>query len=378
MKKDYMNKLIRNSVREFSQKYLRPAASMIDETKEYPDELFKEMAKRNYMGVTLPKEYGGVGLGFEQFVIVIEEIARACGSSTMHITSPNTLVGHTIKNFGTEEQKRKYLVPIAKGEKVGTFAMSEPNAGSDASALETVARKVDGGYVINGRKTFITSGPTADFVVVFAITSEDINKRAVTAFFVEKGAEGLTAGKPERKMGMNGSKTSDIILEDVFVTEDAILGEKDNGFAMAMRGLDCGRIGVAGQAVGIAQAALDEAVKFTKGRRQFNRRIADFQGVQFMLADMQTRVQAARLLVKEAAIKFDKDQSATQEASMAKYYATETAFKVASDALQLHGAYGYVKDYPIERIFRESRVTTIYEGTSQIQQIVIARELLKD
>lgn len=370
-------RLIRKSIRAFAQEEIAPFASKIDQEKIYPKELFQKMAKNNYMGITLPEVYGGVGLGFQALAIVLEEIGTVCGSSTMQLTSPNTLVGQVILRFGTEEQKEKYLRPIALGEKVGTFALSEPNAGSDAVAIETTAVKDGDDYILNGRKTFITSAPNADFIVVFAITDKTKGARGVTAFFVEKGTRGLSTGIPENKMGMNGSQTSDVILEDVKVHKSQILGKEGEGFIMAMSGLDAGRVGVAAQAVGIAQGAINEAINFTKNRRQFNQRIADFQGVSFMLADMETKINASRLLVRNAAELLDSGKRATKEAAMAKYYATETAFKVASDALQLHGGYGYTKDYPIERIFRESRVTTIYEGTSQIQQIVIAKEILK-
>lgn len=370
-------RLIRKSVRAFAQEEIAPFASKIDQEKVYPKELFQKMAKNNYMGITLPEVYGGVGLGFQTLAIVLEEIGAVCGSSTMQLTSPNTLVGQVILRFGTEDQKEKYLRPIALGEKVGTFALSEPNAGSDAVAIETTAVKDGDDYILNGRKTFITSAPNADFIVVFAITDKTKGARGVTAFFVEKGTLGLSTGMPENKMGMNGSQTSDVILEDVRVHKSQILGKEGEGFIMAMSGLDTGRVGVAAQAVGIAQGAINEAINFTKNRRQFNQRIADFQGVSFMLADMETKINASRLLVRNAAELLDSGKRATKEAAMAKYYATETAFKVASDALQLHGGYGYTKDYPIERIFRESRVTTIYEGTSQIQQIVIAKEILK-
>lgn len=370
-------RLLRKSVREFATNEIAPLASEIDQKKYYPKELFKEMASLNYMGITLPKKYGGVGLGFQALVIVLEEIGSICGSSTMQLTSPNTLVGQVILKFGTEEQKEKYLKTIATGEKIGTFALSEPNAGSDAVAIETTAKKDGDYYILNGRKTFITSAPNADFIVVFALTDKTKGARGVTAFFVDKGTEGLSTGIPENKMGMNGSLTSDVILEEVRVHKSQMLGKEGEGFIMAMSGLDAGRVGVGAQAVGIAQGAINEAIKFTKNRRQFNQRISDFQGVSFMLADMETRINASRLLVYNAAEKLDHGMRATKDAAMAKYYATETAFKVASDALQLHGGYGYIKDYPIERIFRESRVTTIYEGTSQIQQIVIAKEILK-
>lgn len=368
--------LIRKHVRDFAEREIRPLTKEIDAKRKYPSHLLEMMAKQEYMGITIPKEYGGAGLGFQELVVVLEELGRVCASSTMQITSSNTLVGQILLEYATEEQKCKYLTPLAKGEKVSTFALSEPEAGSDVLAMSTEAKLIGGKYVINGRKTFITSALEADYIVVFAVTNSENKANGITAFFVDKSNKGMTIGKPENKMGMNGSNTSDVIFNNVIVSEKDILGEVGQGFKMAMSGLDKGRIGVAAQAVGIGQSALDEAVKFTKSRIQFGRAISKFQGVQFMLADMQTKLNAARALVEKVAKSIDNKFSFGAQASMAKYYATEICFEIASNSLQLHGAYGYIKDYPIERIFRDSRVTTIYEGTSQIQQIVIARDLL--
>ncbi|MDO5689455.1 MAG: acyl-CoA dehydrogenase family protein [Tissierellia bacterium] len=373
---NYKLELIRDSVRNFAEQEIRPYTREIDEGRFYPDKLLKMMADQQLMGVTIPREYGGAGLGFQELSVVLEEIARVCASSTMHITSSNTLVGQVFLEFATEEQKKQYLVPLAKGEVTATFALSEPEAGSDALAMSTKAEEDGDNYILNGRKTFITNALESEFIVVFAVTNSTNIARGTTAFIVDRNTEGMIIGKPENKMGMNGSNTSDVLLRNVVINKNQVLGRIGSGFKMAMKSLDMGRIGVAAQAVGIGQSAVDEAVQFTKKRVQFGRSISSMQGVRFMLADMQTRLSVARAMVEKVARKIDEKEKIGAEASIAKYYATETCVKIAGDALQLHGGYGYTKDYAIERIFRDSRVTTIYEGTSQIQQILIARDLL--
>ena len=300
-----------------------------------------------------------------------------CVSTTLHVTTPNTLLGIPLARYGTEEQKKKYLLPEMRGEKEGTFALTEPGAGSDAGAMKTTAVKDGDYYIINGRKTFITAAPVADFVVVFAVTDKSKGSHGITAFIVERDTPGFSTGKKERKMGVCGSPTSDVILNNCRVHKDQILGKEGEGFIMAMKTLDSGRLVVAAQCLGIAQGAMDEAVKYVKERQQFGRAIGKFQGIQFMLADMETKINCARALIYDTAQKKDLGMDITKEAAMAKYFASEMCNEVAAKALQLHGGYGYMKDYPIERIFRNARVTTIYEGTSQIQQIVIAKQLLK-
>lgn len=372
-----MQELIRRSVRDFALKEVAPLAAQIDETGEFPNELYQKLAQNNYFGITIPRECGGTGAGYVVMCIVMEELARVCVSTTLHVTSPNTLLGLPLANYGTPEQKERYLLPEMRGEKEGTFALTEPGAGSDAASMKTTAVKDGDYYILNGRKTFITAAPVADFVVVFAVTDRSKGTRGITAFIVERGTPGFSTGKKERKMGVCGSPTSDVILDHVRVHKSQILGKEGEGFLMAMKTLDSGRIVVAAQCLGIAQSAMDEAVKYVKERQQFGRPIGNFQGIQFMLSDMETKINCARALIYDTAQKKDLGMNITKEAAMAKYFASEMCNEVAAKALQLHGGYGYMKDYPIERIFRNARVTTIYEGTSQIQQIVIAKHLLK-
>lgn len=370
-------RLLRRSVREFAQREIEPYAAEIDEKGYFPRHLYEKMAENQYFGVTIPREYGGSGAGFTAMAVVMEELAKVSVSATLYVTSPNTLLGLPILNYGTEEQKQKYLVPVMKGEKEGTFALTEPGAGSDAATQTTLAVKDGDYYVITGRKTFITAAPLCDFAVVFASTAPEKGMKGITAFIVERDTPGYKVGEPERKMGVCGSPTADIILDHVRVHKSQILGEERKGFLMAMKTLDCGRIVVAAQCLGIAQAAMDEAVKYVRQREQFGRPLAKFQGLQFMLADMETKLCAARAMVYDVAEKKDAGISVTKEAAAAKYYTSELCNEIAGKALQLHGGYGYVKDYPIERIFRDARVTTIYEGTSQILQTVIAKQILK-
>lgn len=370
-------RLIRKSVQEFAEKEVAPLAAGIDETGEFPEELYQKMIANNYMGITLPKEYGSADAGYVTMAIVMEEIARKCASTSLHITAANSLLGLPIANYGTEQQKEEYLRPFLRGKRKGTFALTEPGAGSDAAAQKTTARRDGDDFVLNGRKTFITDAPDSDFAIVFAVTDKAKGPKGITAFFVERDMPGYSIGKLEDKMGMRGSHTSDIMLNNVRVHKSKILGREGEGFKMAMRTLDSGRIIVSAQGLGIAQSAMDEAVKYVKEREQFGKKLAMQQGVQFLLADMETKVNVARAMVYDVASKKDLGLDISKEASIAKYFSTETAVEVAGKALQLHGGYGYMRDYPIERIYRNARVTTIYEGTSQIQQIVIAKHLLK-
>lgn len=370
-------RLIRRTVREFAKQEVAPLAESIEETGRIPKELYRKMAQNQYFGVTIPEEYGGCGAGYVAMAIVMEELARASVSATLYVTSPNTLLGLPILNYGTEEQKEKYLVPVMKGEKEGTFALTEPSAGSDAATQNTIARKDGDYYIINGRKAFITAAPLCDFAVVFAATDVSLGARGITAFIIERDTPGYSVGQPERKMGVNGSPTADIILENVKVHKSQILGEEGKAFQMAMKTLDSGRLVVAAQCLGIAEAAMKEAVGYVRQRRQFGAALSEFQGIQFMLADMETKLCCARALIYDAAEKKDAGMNITKEAAAAKYFASEMCNEIAAKALQLHGAYGYMKDYPIERIFRDARVTTIYEGTSQILQTVIAKQVLK-
>lgn len=371
------NKLIRKSVREFAKRELAPLAASIDETGIFPTALYQKMARNQYFGVTIPKEYGGCEAGYMAVAIVMEELAKVSVSATLYVTSPNTLLGLPLLYYGTEEQKQKYLVPVMKGEKEGTFALTEPSSGSDAARQSTTARKDGNYFIINGRKSFITAAPLCDFAVIFAATDLSLGVRGITAFIIDSNTPGYSVGVPERKMGVCGSPTADIILYNVRVHKNCILGEEGHAFEMAMKTLDSGRLVVAAQCLGIAEAAMEEAVKYVKQRRQFGHSLSEFQGLQFMLADMETKICCARAMIYDTAEKKDAGMNITKEAAVAKYFASEMCNEVAAKALQLHGAYGYVKDYPIERIVRDARVTTIYEGTSQILQMVIAKQILK-
>ena len=371
------HELIRKLARDFAEKELAPIADEIDKTGEFPQEILDKMGKLGFWGIKMPKEIGGAGADHRAYVIIMEEIARKSGVASIYISSPNSLVGTPIYLTGTPEQKEKYLKPMITGEKMFAFGLTEPGAGSDAGAVATTAIPDGDYYVLNGRKTFITGAPMSDYIIIFAKTDMKAGTRGITTFIVDMKQEGVSLGKPEHKMGMKGCPTSDVILENVRVHKSEILGEVNKGFTTAMKSLDVGRIGVASQAIGIAQGALDEAVKYAKERKQFGKPIAKFQAIQFMLADMETKLEASRLLTYQAAYLKDMGKECTREAAMAKYYAAESAVEIVSKALQIHGGYGYMQDYTIERLYRDVRVLPLYEGTSQVQQMVIAGMLLK-
>ncbi|WP_050606559.1 acyl-CoA dehydrogenase family protein [Clostridium niameyense] len=371
------HELIRKLARDFAEKEIETIADEVDKTAEFPKEVIDKMAKLGFFGIKMPKEYGGAGADTRAYVTIMEEISRASGVAGIYLSSPNSLLGTPFLLVGTEEQKEKYLKPMIKGEKKLAFALTEPGAGSDAGAIATTAKEDGDYYILNGRKTFITGAPISDNIIVFAKTDMSKGTKGITTFIVDSKQEGVSFGKPEEKMGMIGCPTSDIILENVKVHKSDILGEINKGFITAMKTLSVGRLGVAAQALGIAQAAVDEAVKYAKQRKQFNRPIAKFQAIQFKLADMETKLNAAKLLVYNAAYKMDKGEKADKEAAMAKYFAAESAIQIVNDALQIHGGYGYIKEYKVERLYRDVRVIAIYEGTSQVQQMVIASNLLK-
>lgn len=371
------HELTRNLARKFAEKELEPIAAEIDSTSIYPKELIQKLAKANFFGITMPKEYGGAGADYRSYVIIMEELCKKCASTGTYVSSPNSLMGAPLVDVGTDEQKKNYLMPMLKGEKIGAFGLTEPGAGSDAAAIQTTAIKDKDYYILNGRKTFITHAPIADFTIVFAKTDPSKGIKGISAFIVDKDLEGYSTGKPEDKMGIRGSKTSDLILEDVRVHKDMLLGEENKGFITAMKTLDTGRLGIAAQAIGIAQGAMDEVIKYVKERKQFGRSISKFQGIQFTLAEMETKLNAAKLLTYNTALKKDMGIDASKDASMAKYFAAEAAIDIVSKALQFHGGYGYIKDYTIERLFRDARITSIYEGTSEVQKMVIAGKILK-
>ncbi|KKY02202.1 MULTISPECIES: putative isocaproyl-CoA dehydrogenase AcdB [Paraclostridium] len=369
--------LLRKAVRDFVSRELATLPEEIDKTGEMPRELLDKMAKAKYTSVAIPEQYGGAGADYVSYAIIMEELSRRCASTGTYATASASLASLPILSNGTEEQKQKYLRGLASGEMIGAFGLTEPGAGSDASAQQTTAELDGDHYILNGRKTFITNGPICDFAIVIAVTDRSKGLKGTSAFIVESKWEGFSVGAHEDKMGIRGTQTSDLIFENVKVPKENLLGKEGIGFKIAMQTLDAGRIGVAAQALGVAQGALDEAIKYTKERVQFGKPISKFQNTQFTLADMETKVNAARWLVYDAAEKKDAGVNMTKESAMAKYYAAEIANEVAYKALQLHGGYGFIKDYPIERIYRDARIMSIYEGTSEVQKMVISSSILK-
>lgn len=371
------HKALRDMVRDFARNEIAPLALKMDEDGDYPKELIGKMAQLGLMGITMPVEYGGAGMDPLSQVIAMEEIARASASISVVMAVNNGLVCEPIYHYGTEEQKRRYLVKLAKGEMLGCYGLTEPGSGSDALALSTSVKKVAGGYILNGSKTFISNGFHSDIAIIFATFDKALGYKGITAFLVEKGRKGFLVGKKEKKMGLLGSDTAELIFDNCHIPTEDLLGNDREGYKIALTTLDGGRIGIAAQSIGIAQACLDESIKYSKQRVAFGQHISDFQAIQWMIADMATEIEAARWLTYRAASMRGKGQVYAKEASMAKLYASEMVNRAAYKAVQIHGGYGYIKDYPVERYYRDARVTTLYEGTSEIQRLVIARELLK-
>jgi len=367
---------IREMAREFADKSVGPVAMEIDSTDEFPEDLVNIMVEMGFLGLKIPEEYGGVGLDMRSYVSVMEEVARRSAAATIYITSANSLSSAPILLFGTEEQKKKYLPGIADNSAIVAFGLTEPGAGSDAGALTAKAVKDGSDYIINGRKCFITLATKAKYTVIFAKTNPEKGVKGITAFIVDMDLPGVSCGKCEEKMGQKGLPVSDIILEDARVPAECILGEVDKGFINAMKTLDLGRVGVSCMSLGIAQRAMELAIEHIKNRVQFGKPLAKQQALRFMVADMEARLNAARLLTYDAAYRMDQNEDTTKAASMAKYYATETAKDIVDKCLQLFGGYGYSKEYEIEKLYRDVRVTTIYEGSTQIQQMVIAGQML--
>jgi len=370
-------KMIQKMVREFADKEIAPIAAELDKKAEYPTKILEKMAKLGLLGIIIPQEYGGASLDTISYSIVIEEISKKCASTGVITSVHNSLVSWPILKYGTDEQKKKYLPSLAKGENIGAFAGTEPNAGSDLGAMKTTAILKGNNYIINGDKTFITSGPEAGIIIIFAVTDKNAGTKGISAFIVEKSFKGYKIGSIFEKLGINASKTSELIFENMEVPKENLLGKEGDGFKIALSTLDGGRIGIASQAVGIAQGALDESIEYSKQRQQFGKPIAQFQAIQWMIADMATKIEAARYLVYNAAYKKDINERYTKEAAMAKLYASEVAVDTAIKAVQIHGGYGYTKEYTVERLFRDAKITEIYEGTSEVQRMVIAGSLLK-
>lgn len=377
MKLTREQELLRQNVREFVKKEMADYPEHVDETGCIPNDIMEKLARYQFISPIIPKEYGGAGADYASYAIIMEEISKRCASTGTFITAGASLVALPLLNFGTEIQKQKYLKSLALGEKIGGFGLTEPGAGSDAASGTTTARWEGDHYVLNGRKCFITNAPIADFAIISAMTDRTKGVKGISVFIVDANTEGWSVGAHENKMGIRGTITSDIVLDNVKVPKENLLDVEGKGFKIMMNTLDYGRIGVAAQALGIAQGALDEAIKYVKERKQFGKPLSKFQNTQFKIAELATKVQAARLLVYDAAKIKDEGGKPGLQSSMAKYYAAEIANEVAYWALQLHGGYGYIKDYPIERMYRDARITSIYEGTSQIQQMVIAGYLLK-
>ena len=371
-------KMLKAMVRDFVDKELEPIAAQIDEEASFPAEQIKKMAGLGLVAVSFPEEYGGSGGGKMEEVIFAEELSRVCAAIyTILLTSTGT-AGYPLYKFGTEEQRQRFAVPIAKGERLACFALTEPGAGSDVASLETTATRQSGGYKLNGNKVFITNGAEAEIAVVFATIDKSLRHRGITGFIVEKGTPGFSVGKLEHKLGIRATSTAELIFEDCFVPEANQLGNEGEGFKIALSAIDASRVSVAAQGVGIAQGAFDKALAYAKERQQFGQPIANFQAIQWFLADMATQIDAARLLTYRAAYLQDKGLPFIKEASMAKVFAAEAAMFVTTKALQIHGGYGYIKDYPLERYFRDARILEIYEGTSEMQRMTIARQLIRE
>ena len=367
----------RQKMREFAESEVKPIAFLMDQNNEFPTEAVKKLGEMGLMGIPYPKEYGGAGLDVLSYAIAVEELSRVDGGTGVILSAHVSLGSWPIFAFGTEEQKRKYLTPLAKGEKIGAFGLTEPNAGTDSAAQQTVAVLDGDHWVLNGSKCFITNGGQADVYVIFAMTDKAKGNKGISAFIVEKDAPGFSIGKIEHKLGIRASATAELIFEDCIIPKENLLGELNKGFKVAMGTLDGGRIGVASQALGIAEGAFEETIKYMKERVQFRKTLSTFQGLQWMCADMKCAIESAKLLVYRAAMCKQEGKPYTEEAAMAKLVAANTAMDVTTKCVQLHGGYGYSREYPIERMMRDAKITEIYEGTSQVQQMVISGRIFK-
>jgi alkylation response protein AidB-like acyl-CoA dehydrogenase len=368
---------IKRIAREFAEKEIRPHVMEWDEKQIFPIEVLKHLAGLGFLGVLIPPEYGGAGLGYTEYVAIVEELSRIDGSVGISVAAHNSLCTGHIFHSGNEEQRRRFVVPLAKGEKIGAWSLTEPEAGSDAGGTQTVAQLDGDHWVLNGQKTFTTHGTYGDICVAMAVTDKSAGHHGISAFILEKGMPGFFPGKKENKLGLRASDTSTIIFEDCRVPKENLLGEPGSGFIDALKVLDGGRISIAALAVGMAQGAYEAALNYAKQRKQFGRPIAEFQAIQFKLADMATEIDAARLMTHRAAWMKDQGMQTTAQSSMAKLYAGEVAVRVANECVQVHGGYGYIKEYPAEKFYRDVKLCTIGEGTSEIQRLVIAREILR-
>ena len=369
--------LVRQMVREFAVNEVKPIAAEIDETERFPMENVKKMAELGMMGIPFPKELGGAGGDVLSYIVAVEELSKVCGTTGVIVSAHTSLCASLIYENGTPAQKEKYLVPLAKGEKIGAFGLTEPGAGTDAAGQQTTAVLDGDNYILNGSKIFITNGGVADTFIVFAMTDKSQGTRGISAFIVEKDFPGFSIGKKEDKLGIRASSTTELIFENCIVPKENLIGKEGKGFGIAMKTLDGGRIGIAAQALGIAEGAYEEAVKYMKERKQFGRPLSAFQGLQWMIAEMETKIEAAKLLVYKAAWLKQNKMPYSVDAAKAKLFAAEVAMEVTTKAVQIHGGYGYTKEYPVERMMRDAKITEIYEGTSEVQKMVIAGAALR-
>jgi butyryl-CoA dehydrogenase len=371
------DQLLCKMYREFAENEVKPLAKAVDEEERFPVETVQKLARYGFMGIPIPKKYGGQGADNLAYAMAVEELSKVCGTTGVIVSAHTSLCAAPILEYGTEEQKQKYLPDLASGKKLGAFGLTEPNAGTDAAGQQTVAIDMGDYYLLNGSKIFITNAGYADIYIILAMTDKAAGTRGISAFIVEAEMPGFSVGKKEEKMGIRGSSTCELIFDKVQVPKQNLLGKLGRGFGLAMKTLDGGRIGIAAQALGLAQGAIDETVAYTKERRQFGRPISKFQNTQFMLAEMQAKTEAARLLVYKAAQIKDAKLPYSVEAATAKLFASEVAMEVTTKAVQLHGGYGYTREYPVERMMRDAKITEIYEGTSEVQKMVIAGNLLR-
>ncbi|MDD3001224.1 MAG: acyl-CoA dehydrogenase [Candidatus Riflebacteria bacterium] len=370
------HEMARTLFRDFALNEVKPVAKEVDETEEFPAANVEKMQKLGFLGIPMPKEYGGQGCDTLAYAICVEELSKVCATTGVIVSAHTSLCAEPILKNGTEEQRRKFLVPLSNGQKLGAFGLTEPNAGTDAAGQQTKAVLDGDSYILNGSKIFITNGKEADIYVIFAMTDKSKGTRGISAFIVEKGTPGFTFGTKEKKMGIRGSATYELIFTDCRIPKENLLGAEGKGFGIAMSTLDGGRIGIAAQALGIAAGALESTIAYVRERKQFGQAISKFQNTQFEIADMATKVEAARLLVYKAAMAKDSQKRFSVEAAMAKLYASEVAMEVTTKAVQLHGGYGYTREYEVERMMRDAKITEIYEGTSEVQRMVISASLL--
>jgi alkylation response protein AidB-like acyl-CoA dehydrogenase len=370
--------LIKQSAKDFAETFIRPNVMIWDESQEFPMDMMHKMGEHGFLGVLVPEQYGGAGLGYQEYITVIDEISKVCGSIGLSVAAHNSLCTGHIMAFGNETQKQKYLPLLASGKWIGAWGLTEANTGSDAIRMQCVAQQDGDEWVINGTKNWITHGKSGHVAVLIARTGELLDSKGMTAFIIERGTKGFSAGKKENKLGMRASETAEMVFNDCRIPKENVLGNVGDGFIQAMKILDGGRISIAALSLGIARGAYEAAVKYAKERHQFGQAIANFQGISFKLADMATKIEAAELLIRQAGKMKNNHQKMTKEAAMAKYYASEICVQIATDAVQIFGGYGYTKDYPVEKFYRDSKLCTIGEGTSEIQKLVISREALKE